>query len=337
MRKSRSTRSSASAPIASFSSLAVTAIHSNGKTFDPRNGIATTFTEPSAWHEVAMCRHGRTDERGVDAGDTNHQDLVTHSRRLVRPFSMTLVSTTTARTTGDEHARHVIETMRVLIVAGIPTGAVVVGIGSRVAMFILRITSPDAVRGVQSDDDFTIGKFTLGGTYNLLMLGAAVGIIGAGAYMLVAPWLIGPMWFRRLTTGLAAAVVAGSMLVHADGIDFTVLKPTWLAIGLFVALPGIFGTAIGVSVDAVRRSDSWTAHGRRRWVLALICVACFPTTLFPLTIALIVVLFWTMMTASGLVGLVRRIPGYGVLIRSLWLLVAVAGLVALINDINALT
>ena len=94
------------------------------------------------------------------------------------------------------------------------------------------------MRGVKSDDGFVIGQVTLAGTYNLLLLGAIVGIIGAAAYLMVAPWLIGPNWFRRLTTGLAAAAVVGSMLVHADGIDFTVLKPTWLAIGVFVALPG---------------------------------------------------------------------------------------------------
>jgi hypothetical protein len=250
---------------------------------------------------------------------------------------MSIVSTTTTRTSGDEHVQYVIEKLRVLIVAGIPAGAVLVGLGSRLAMFILRITSPDSVRGVQSDDDFTIGQFTLGGTYNLLQLGAAVGIIGAAAYMMVSPWLIGPMWFRRLTTGLAAAVVAGSMLVHADGIDFTVLKPKWLAISLFVALPGLFGTLIGVWVDAVQRPDSWTTRGRRRWVLALICVACFPATLFLLVIAVIVLVLWAIVNAVGLIPLLRRIPAYGLVVRSLWLLVAVAGLVALVNDINALT
>jgi len=177
----------------------------------------------------------------------------------------------------------------------------------------------------------------LGGTYNLLQIGAAVGIIGAGAYMLVSPWLIGPVWFRRLTTGLAAAVVGGSMLVHADGIDFHALKPTWLAIGLFVALPGVFGAVIGWTVDSVRRSDSWTARGRRRWVLPLISVACFPLTLFPLVFAVIVVLVWALADAAGTVKLLRKIPAYNLVIRSLWVVIAIAGLVALVNDINALT
>ena len=146
-------------------------------------------------------------------------------------------------------------------------------------MFILRITSPSTVRGVESDDGFTIGTVTLGGTYNLLLIGAVVGVIGACAYTLVAPWLIGPLWFRRLTTGAAAAVVAGSMLVHADGIDFNLLKPKWLAIGLFVALPGVFGVLIGASVDAVspNRIRGQPAAG------GVGCCRCSPSCAFPLT------------------------------------------------------
>lgn len=239
--------------------------------------------------------------------------------------------------TGRKQLDHMIENIRVLIVAGIPTGALVVGLGSRIAMFVLRITSPDRVHGVRSDDDFVIGKVTIGGTYNLLQIGAAVGIIGAGVYMLVAPWLIGPVWFRRLTTGLASAVVAGSMLVHDKGIDFHVLQPTWLAIGLFVALPGLFGIAIAAAVDAVRRPDTWTARGRRRWALVIVSVACFPATLLIVMVAVVVTAFGEVLRAAGVLRIVRGLPAHELVIRSLWLLIAVAGLIALINDITAIT
>ena len=132
--------------------------------------------------------------------------------------------------------QRIIETTRVIVVTGILYGVIVAGIGSRLAMLLLRVTSSARVVGVQSDDDFTIGRFTIAGTYNLLLLGAAFGILGTAAYRLVAPRLIGPAWFRQITVGLAAGAVVGSMLVHADGIDFTQLTPKWLAIGLFVAL-----------------------------------------------------------------------------------------------------
>ncbi len=98
---------------------------------------------------------------------------------------------TASRVNTNSYSRQLGEGVRVLVIAGIPVGVVVAGIGSRLAMLMLRLTSPDAVRGIQSDDDFTIGRFTLAGTYNLLLLGAAIGIIGAAAYQWVRPWLLG--------------------------------------------------------------------------------------------------------------------------------------------------
>lgn len=237
----------------------------------------------------------------------------------------------------DQRFRRIVELLRVLIVGGIPVGVLVVGVGSRVAMFVLRITSPDSVNGVESDDGFTIGEFTLGGTYNLLQLGAFVGVIGAGVYMLVVPWLMGPRWFRRLTIGLAAGAVAGSMLVHADGIDFTVLKPMWLAISLFVALPALFGVALAVSVDAVGRTGSWTARGRRRWVLPILSIVLFPITIVGVPFAAAAIVFCVLVRDVQIVQRVRAVAATTVLIRAVWLLIAVAGLVALIGDINELS
>ena len=227
---------------------------------------------------------------------------------------------------------------RVLVVAGIPTGVIVIGLGSRLAMFVLRLTSPDSVRGVESDDGFTIGRFTLSGTLNLMMIGAAVGIIGAGAYRLVSRWLIGPTWFRRLTTGAAAAVVVGSMLVHKSGIDFNVLKPKWLAIGLFVLLPGLFAVAIGHVADAVRaKAATSTLTGWRRWWLPALLVVCFPLSLPLLFVALIVLSYCVLLGDIDGVRRLRAKRGYALAIRGCWLFIAVLGLAALIGDIRSLT
>jgi hypothetical protein len=193
---------------------------------------------------------------------------------------------TVTETSGDPSVwTESMERLRVLIVAGVATGVVIAGIGSRAAMFVLRLTSSDNVVGVTSDDGFTIGRFTLAGTYNLLALGAAVGFLGAVAYRAVAPWLVGPSWFRRLTTSVGAGAVVGSMLIHADGVDFTMLKPTWLAISLFVALPAMFGAVIGTIVDRVATPSSWTSRGAWRWVIPLVFVGFFPQTLPLLIIA----------------------------------------------------
>jgi hypothetical protein len=200
----------------------------------------------------------------------------------------------------------------------------------------LRLTSPHAVRGVQSDDDFTIGKVTLSGTYNLLLLGAAVGIIGAAAYQWVRPWLLGPWWFRRSTTALGSGVVVGSMLLHSDGIDFHVLKPTWLAIGLFIAVPALFGLAIGPAVDRVGRQGSWTTRGRKRWVLPVALVVLFPPTLFVLVVSTVVLAVWLVYRTIPPVEMLRASTVYGVVMRSIWLVIAMSGLVALVEDITAI-
>jgi hypothetical protein len=226
--------------------------------------------------------------------------------------------------------------LRVLILAGIPVGVVVAGIGSRIAMLLLRLTSPDTVRGVTSDDGFTIGRVTVGGTYNLLMIGAAVGLIGAGAYRVVGPRLVGPVWLRHLTVAAACAAVVGAMLVHADGVDFTLLQPTWLAIGLFVALPGLFGASIGPAVEAAARRDSAAATGWRRWLLPLLLVGAFPLTLFVATAITVVLMCWVTLRRLEQVSRLRSSAPFGLAVRAAWILVAVAGLVALVGDVQAI-
>lgn len=230
--------------------------------------------------------------------------------------------------------RDVRQRMWVVVMAGIPTGVMVAGLGSRLAMLILRLTSPASVRGVTSDDGFEIGRVTLGGTYNLLMLGAAVGVIGAVAYCAVRPWLLGPRWFRRVTVASASGAVVGSLLIHEDGIDFHVLEPLWLAIGLFVALPAMFGASIAVAVDRVAAMQE--PVGWRSWVPPLVFVVLFPLVLPVVAVAAVVT------AAGGLlyrgvdrVGVVPR--SATIVVRSVWLVIAVLGVVALAADIRALT
>jgi hypothetical protein len=164
-------------------------------------------------------------------------------------------------------ARAVGEVQRVLIVASVSVGIIVAGLGGRLVMFALRLTSRVEVRGVTIDNCFTIGLFTLACSYQLMLIGAAVGLIGAAGYCAVRPWLVGPWWLRRLMTGLVAAAVVGSMLVHADGVDFTVPQPTWFAVGSFVAFPAVFAVVLGTVVD--RGRTSVLVDGARKAPLAV--------------------------------------------------------------------
>lgn len=231
-------------------------------------------------------------------------------------------------------AKSLASEMYVLIVAGITTGVVVAGLGSRLAMLLLRFTSSDSVDGVASDDGFTIGRFTLSGTYNLLLIGAGVGVIGAVAYQWVRPWLLGPPWFRSTTLALAAGAVVGSMLVQADGIDFTLLDPMWLAVSLFVGLPAVFAVCIALAVDRVdRHLDQHPSGGWRRWIVPVLLVAAFPPVAVALVIAAAILVPWILVRDEpGVRALVDR-PVAANVVRAAWLGIAVLGLVALAGDI----
>jgi hypothetical protein len=226
----------------------------------------------------------------------------------------------------------VIGELRTLVVAGIPVGVVVVGVGGRLAMFILRITSSGRVRGLESDDGFVIGRFTLGGTYNLLMLGAAVGILGAAAYQWVRPWLLGPRWFRLATVALAAGAVVGSMLIHSDGIDFRLLTPTALAIALFVALPAIFALATGLAVEHVERTARRT-RSATTWIAPALLVIAFPAVLIVLLFASVVIMAWLAVRDTRPIRALASNAAAGLMARAAWLAIAVVGLAALVNDI----
>jgi hypothetical protein len=225
----------------------------------------------------------------------------------------------------------------VLVVAGVVTGVVVVGIGSRLAMLLLRLTSPESVNGVESDDGFTIGRVTLAGSYNLLLLGAAVGVVGAAAYQWVRPRLLGPRWFGLVTLASAAGAVVGSMLVHADGIDFTLLEPMWFAVSLFVALPATFAVCIAPAVEGVERHvEAAPPVGWRRWILPMVLVAAFPLVLFVLVIATPILIVWVLVRDEPVVRDFVSTTWFGVAARGAWLSIAVLGLVALVRDIAEL-
>jgi hypothetical protein len=156
--------------------------------------------------------------------------------------------------------------------AGAVAGFLVGGIGGRLAMLLLRLTSSEAVIGMTSDDGFEIGVVSTR-TFNLLVattgLGGVAGAFYAGARGAIPERMRLPLWTA------VSAFVGGAALVHDDGIDFDALEPHWLAVMLFVALPAVAAVVLVLLAERWSYATPW---GSRRLTAGLV-VAAAATTL----------------------------------------------------------
>jgi hypothetical protein len=139
--------------------------------------------------------------------------------------------------------------------SGAIAGALVGGVGGRLAMLLLRLTSPDAVTGVISDDGFEIGVVSLD-TVQLVLAMAMLGAINGVLYAAVRGAL--PRRLRLPLWSVFAAVLGGASIVHDDGVDFTFVEPAALAIALFVLLPGAAAAVVVLLVERWSRVEPWS-------------------------------------------------------------------------------
>jgi hypothetical protein len=160
----------------------------------------------------------------------------------------------------------VVRLLSATLVIGAVCGAVIGGLGGRLAMRILFVTSDEAVKGTISDDGFEIGRFTLSDTIGLVILTAFIGVLAGLLFLVARPFV------ARLGRGVVPAtavfygVVGGAMMVQRGGIDFRLLEPALLAIVLFVAICAGFGAAVAHLVSAAARDGAWP-QTVPRWLL----------------------------------------------------------------------
>lgn len=140
-------------------------------------------------------------------------------------------------------------------IAGAAAGLLWGGIGGRIAMRVVFLTSDPAVGGLQSDDDFTIGVIS-SSTVFLLMFTTIIGaILGSGAAVLRSALRTGTRT-AAIGFGLAAGAFIGGLIVHADGIDFRLLDPLFLTVGLFILIPAGAAVTGVVLIDRFLRPGS---------------------------------------------------------------------------------
>ncbi|MSQ41560.1 MAG: hypothetical protein EXR65_00755 [Dehalococcoidia bacterium] len=151
------------------------------------------------------------------------------------------------------------------LVAGLICGLVIGGVGGRLAMFALRLTSGGALRGVETDDGFIIGSFT-GATLFLVIVTGFLGAAGGLAYLGVCEW-VPPRW-RAAVYALLGATLGGAAVIRPEGVDFTELEPLRLAVAFFVILPAAYGAAVSLLAERLVRAPR--APGALRIVLLVL-------------------------------------------------------------------
>jgi hypothetical protein len=149
------------------------------------------------------------------------------------------------------------------VFGGMLWGAVVGGLGGRIAMFVLRLTSDDRIRGLETDDDFTIGSITTSTFFLVVftaLIGAACGVAYLGGRRFV------PARFRPAASAALFGALGGALILKPGEFDFTAVDPPVLTVLFFVALPALFGLALGLDLE---RRLAVEPTRQRPWYLLL--------------------------------------------------------------------
>lgn len=211
--------------------------------------------------------------------------------------------------------------------AGAWAGLLVGGVGGRLAMFVLRLTSPNYVRGITSDDGFEIGRLSFDTVFLLALTTVAGAFVGVG---FVAIRRALPVAWRVWAWTIVGGTVGGSLILHADGVDFTLLEPTWLAVAMFVVIP-----AGGAALMAtwVERWERWWFVERGRTIGAALPTLVLVPLVFPLLVVIAAIVVTSVASQNATVrALVGRVgPPIG---RAAFVIVAALSTWALFNDVT---
>lgn len=218
-------------------------------------------------------------------------------KRTISSYSMG----TTNRASLSEDVRAIAWWALVGAAAGAIAGLLVGGIGGRLAMLLLRLTSPELVIGVTSDDGFEIGAVTTD-TLQLLAGMTMLGAINGVLYAALRGWL--PRQLRLPLWSLVAATLGGATIVHEDGVDFVLLEPVALAVALFVVVPGVAAALVVVLVERFAEREPFAD----RRLSAVVIVAALCGT-FALVVAVVVGVVALGGRRTGLAGLLRPLAG----------------------------
>lgn len=150
-----------------------------------------------------------------------------------------------------------------MVAAALTAGFLVLGLGGRLMMRLLAVTSGDSVQGQLTDAEEIVGEVTVDGTIGfVLFIGGFGGLLGLGIFVILRRWF--PQ--HSLYAGLVGAGIGGGLfarmsgLLDPDNFDFVILSPTWLAVLFALGLIVLYGLVFAVLVD--RWAATWPRPSR---------------------------------------------------------------------------
>lgn len=147
-------------------------------------------------------------------------------------------------------AADAVRTVIAAIVGGALSGFVIGGLLGRLAMRLMAATSPEIAQGRLTDDAARVGQITLTGSMALAVALSVGGAFVGLAYLVVRRGLQPSRRARIAGFALFCAMFGGASFVHDHpSFDYTILQPAWLAVALFIAIPGLAGAAIAGAVE----------------------------------------------------------------------------------------
>lgn len=150
-------------------------------------------------------------------------------------------------------------------------GALVGGLGSRLVMRLAALAAPE-VRGAVTENGAIVGEITLTGTIALVVFaGVASTALGAGAFVLVKPWLPERTILRGMVFGGFLLATMGSSVIDAGNADFVILGDRLLNVVIFSALFLAFGAVASAAFSALEaRVPEAAALSPRMWAVSAI-------------------------------------------------------------------
>jgi hypothetical protein len=165
-----------------------------------------------------------------------------------------------------DRLRHLGRGMLLGLAAGIITGVLVGGFGSRIAMRISAVLGGEEIAGLVTENGNVVGDITVDGTVGLLMFAGAFPGIAAGClYVLIRRWLPGRRGWHGLLFGTLLLMTFGRAIINDDNADFTKLGPAAVNVTMFAMLFVLFGLLVAPLTGALDRRLPPVGLGMSRW------------------------------------------------------------------------